>query len=98
VRDAALMRRTNGVRKRDRDLQQAVERHAIVRHELGYGLPVHQLHRQKHDTFVFFHRVDGDDVGVVERGDGARLAFEAAAALGVGGERGREHLERHLAS
>jgi hypothetical protein len=38
--------------------------------------------------------VDGDDVGVVERGDRAQLALEALAVVGLEGVVGRDQLER----
>ena len=41
--------------------------------------------------------VDGDDVGVVERGDGAGLALEAAAVIGAGGACPREDLDGDVA-
>ena len=34
---------------------------------------------------------------MVERGGGARLLLEAAQAIGVGGERGGQDLDRHVA-
>ena len=43
------------------------------------------------------HRMDGDDVRVVQGGDGLRFALESLAALGVGGRDVRQNLERHLA-
>jgi hypothetical protein len=42
--------------------------------------------------------VDGDDVRVVEGGGGARLQLEARHAVGVGGERAGEELERDAAA
>jgi hypothetical protein len=42
-------------------------------------------------------RVDRDDVGVVQRGDGARFAGEALAPLPVRGQRRRQDLERDRA-
>jgi hypothetical protein len=41
--------------------------------------------------------VDGEDVRVVQRGDGARLALEARHPAGVLGARGGQHLHRHVA-
>jgi len=42
--------------------------------------------------------VDGGDVGVVERREEPRLALEPREAVGVGGEGGREELERDVAT
>src|SRR4029078_1647254 len=41
--------------------------------------------------------MDGDDVGVVERGDRLRLALEALPVGGIGGEDRRQQLQRHPA-
>ena len=45
-----------------------------------------------------FDRIDCDDVGVVQRGDGTGLAIEPAAALRIGGLRMRENLQRDFTS
>ena len=37
--------------------------------------------------------VDGDDVGVIQRGGGARLLHEPAVAVRIGGRFGRQHLD-----
>ena len=42
--------------------------------------------------------MDGDDVRVVERGDGLRFALEAGAALGVAGGAGGQHLDGDVAA
>ena len=47
---------------------------------------------------MFFDGVDGDDAGLVERGDGAGLALESGAAVGVAGRLARQDLEGDLAS
>ena len=47
------------------------------------GRALDQLHREERLAFDFLDRVDGDDVRVVQRGDGAGFAREALAVLGV---------------
>ena len=47
-------------------------------------------------AFGFFKPVDMPDVGVIEAGEDLGFALEAGQAVGVGRERFREHLERHL--
>ena len=42
--------------------------------------------------------VDGHDVGMIERGDGAGLQLEALAARGIVGEIGRQDFERDIAA
>jgi hypothetical protein len=44
------------------------------------------------------HVVNGEDVRVRERGDGARFGFEPRAALGIGGDVGGQRLDRDLAA
>jgi hypothetical protein len=41
------------------------------------GLSVDELHGEEVDAARFLDRVDGDDAGMVERGEGLRLALEA---------------------
>ena len=73
------------------------EREAARREERVEGLALDQLHREEPAAAVLLDRVDGDDVGVVERGEGARLTLEAGQALGVLRHRRREHLDRDVA-
>jgi hypothetical protein len=98
VHDAALMRRADRVGQRDGDLQQIGERHPRFRNVLRQRLAFHELHRDEEEPLVFFDGVDGDDAGMVERGDGAGFAFEAGAPVGVAGRLARQHFERDLAS
>lgn len=41
-------------------------------------------------------QVDGDDIRVVEGGDGLRLALESFATIGLRGKRCGQHLDRNL--
>ncbi len=41
--------------------------------------------------------VDGQNIGMVQRGGGARFLLEASEALGIGGHRGRKDLDRYVA-
>ncbi len=47
------------------------------------GLALDELHGEEVDPVRLLDRVDGDDPGVVERGEGLRLALEAGEPLGV---------------
>lgn len=91
--DAALVGGADGVGQRDGQLEQARERHAVLGNQLRQRLPLDELHGEEVHVAGLLDRVDGDDVGVVERGDGLGLALEALAALAVGADRGWEHLE-----
>ena len=50
------------------------------------------------DDVAIAHIVDGDDIGMIQRGDGARFEFEALAAHGIVGHVGRQDLQRDVAS
>jgi hypothetical protein len=43
-----------------------------------------------------WHCGDGDDVRMIERGDGAGFTPESLEAVWIGGNVGRQHLERHV--
>ena len=49
------------------------------------------------DAVDLFHRVNGDDVGVIERGDGLRFSFKTRAKRFVVGQLGRQNLECDVA-
>ncbi len=49
--------------------------------KLRQGLAVNELHRDEMDAVGFFHGVDCDDVGMVERGDGLGFSLEPGAAF-----------------
>ena len=83
MRDAALVRRTDRIRQRDGQGQHAIERQTVFRNHLGERLAVDELERQERDAVDFFDRVNGDDVGVVERRDRAGLTLEPLAPVGV---------------
>ncbi len=52
-----------------------------------------EFHGEEVDAFGFFDREDGDDVRMIERGDGTGFALEASEAIGVGRGVGRENFE-----
>ena len=62
------------------------------------GLPGHELHDDEVDALGGLDLVDGDDVGVVESGDRARLLLEAGAAGLVRQPVCRQDLDRDLAA
>jgi len=61
------------------------------------GPALDQFHGEEADAVLVLDGEQRDDVGVVERGNAARLAFEPCQMHGVGGHRGRKHLECDLA-
>jgi hypothetical protein len=82
VRDAAGLRGRHRIGDFRADTQQPFQRQPAGQNQLAQRPAVHQLHRQEQAPVVFFDRMDGDNVRVVERGDRLRFALEA---LPVGG-------------
>ena len=75
--DGALtVRGVERIRDFDRPRERLVERQRSFRQPRRKRFAVHELHDQKVDALVVADVVNGADVRVVERGDGARLAFE----------------------
>ncbi len=60
-------------------------------------LSLDQLHGQEVDAGRLFDREDGDDVRVVDGGEGLGLAPEAVEAVAVGGHLARDHFEGDIA-
>ncbi len=82
-----LLRNWQGLVQCDRTLGDAVrERRALD-----------ELHDQCTDAARVLESVDLRDVGVVERCQHLRLAFEPREAIGVVGDGRQEHFERHIA-
>jgi len=96
VQDSALVRRPDRVGEWNGDLEQSLERHTVGRDQLVQRLALDELQRQKRRVAGLIDRVERDDIGVVERGDGSRLAFEAFTS--GGSHAGRQDLESHLAA
>ena len=69
----------------------------VLGNELREVVALDVAHGEEEDTAIFARLVDGDDVGMVERGRDPRLAQEALAEALVLGELGGDHLERDLA-
>ena len=89
-----------GVVERGRRLPQVLARlrqaeRALLAQAVVEGAPLDVGHHQVGGVVGLAVVVDGEDVGVVERGDRLRLALEARQEVGVRGEVGVEHLDRH---
>ncbi len=98
VDDAAFVRRRQGVGQGDGDLEDPRQRQPVSRDELRHRLALDQLHRQEMEPVDVLEGVDGDDAGVAETGQSARLPAEPAQAGVVDGAARRQHLERHPAT
>ena len=57
-----------------------------------------ELHHERVDAVGIFQPVDRADVGMIERGEHARFAFEAGQAVGVVLERARQDFDRDVAT
>ena len=102
MHDALVVRGGQGVRDRRRDLEQPIERQSTGGNHVIERLPLDQLHRQKVDALLtwtrgFFDREDGDDVGVIERGERLRLASKAVEPLPIACDVGGKHLDGDVA-
>src|SRR5206468_5400657 len=61
----------------------------------GERLALQVFHDQEIDAVLVTYVMQGADVGMVQAGDGARLALEALPQFGVAGEVAGEDLDRH---
>ena len=95
VEDASLVRVMDGAG----DIGQQPRGRAGVGGEFGQAIgeatAVDQLHAEIAVVAVGAHLMDGDDIGVVERGDGLGLEPEPPAVVVAGQPAGQDHLERH---
>jgi len=78
------------------DLEELLETQAAGWHDVVEPPPFHQLHGEEVEAIGLFHRVDGDDVGMIEGGDGLGLALESLQALLAGGEIRREDFQSNV--
>jgi hypothetical protein len=60
---------------------------------LGERLSFEVLHHQEIGAVLMADVVEGADVRMLKRGDGARLALEPLSEIGIGGERRGEDLD-----
>ena len=77
------MRRADRVGERNGIREDPIERQSARRNEHVEGSPFDELQGQEGDAVCLLYRVDGDDIGVVEGGDGPRLALEPLTAIRV---------------
>ena len=80
-----------------RHLHRATDRQASASEHVAKALAADELHRDERRALGFAHFVDRGDVRMLQRRRGLGLLHEAAAALGVGDELRKQHLERDFA-
>jgi hypothetical protein len=98
VDDPVLVRRLQPVGDLAGDPHDLVRRHRPLLHAPAQVLPLHQLHHQEADPAFLLETVDRGDVGMLQAGQGPRLALEPGLALGIARELGRQDLDRHVAA
>jgi hypothetical protein len=89
--------RHQGIGDPERPVEELPELQAVTPEKLRESATIHKLHGEEDDPFHLLHRMQRDDVGVVEGRDGPRLALEARAAPGVDRYLGGKGLERDAA-
>ncbi len=94
--DPARMRGVERVGDFEAEVEDALERQRAAPDFLLERVAVEQFHHDEPLPGVFAHVVDRADVGVIERRGEARLTLESIERLRVGGELGRQELERDL--
>ncbi len=96
--DAALVRRGKRIGQWDRQTEERVDRQAALGDHLGERRALDHLHGDKANTVHLVHRMNSDDVGVVQSGDRPGLPLKAHQPLGIESERLGEDLERNVAA
>ena len=94
---AFLMRRCDGIRQWDCNVEELVQRETVFGQKLGQGLSTNELHGDEVDSFGLFDGENLHDVGVVECSDGLGFPRETSPAFFALGQLRGENLERNLA-
>ena len=95
---AALVREVESGEHFDGDVELALERQRIAqRDHIREIAPFHQLHGDVQLAFGLAEVVDGDDVGVLDRARGARLAQESLLHVFRLAEARAQQLQRDVA-
>jgi hypothetical protein len=97
VNEAALMRGGERVGQRSRHGDEAFDRQTVGRNSLCQGKPLDQLHGKEVNALGFLHRVDGDDVGMVDGGESPGLSSETGQPVRIGRKRLGQDLDGDLA-
>ena len=98
MHNAFLMRRCERVAQRTGNLDDLLDREPVCGDQAVEWLPFDELHGQKVDAVGFLHRVDGDDVRMIELGKGLRFTAKAREPLWVLRHLGGQHLKCYVAA
>ncbi len=97
VDDSRAVGLVQGARDLDAVAEHLVDGKRALLQPLGERLAIDVFHDEVDDPVLLAHVVDRADVGMVQRGDGSRLALEPRAPLRIGHERRSHHLDRDRA-
>jgi hypothetical protein len=97
VDDALRVRGVEGVGDLRRNGERVRQRQRPGSDPIGQRRPVDQLQHEGVRRAGVFEPVDVPDVWVIELGEDLRLAAEAPQAIGIGGERVGQDLQRDVA-
>ena len=97
MRDAGGVRHTERLGHLSAQLRQRFNRAAFA-DQRPQRAPLDEFHHDEATGFSFADFVNGDDVGMIERGGGARFLLEAPHAISIGSELFGQQLERDLAT
>ena len=93
--DVFPVRRRKRVGQRNRDVEEPRQREPAVRNPLVERAPLDELHRHERNIILFLDGEDGDDMWVVERGDGLGFPSESRQTVGVQREGIGKNLQRN---
>ena len=95
--DPLLVRRLERLRNLFRDRERLIDRDRTAHNPLREILAVDELHHESRDAVELFEPVDASDVRMVHRREHFRFALKPREPIEVGGEQGRQNLDRDLA-
>ena len=96
--DAGFVRGVERIGNLARVAKRLVDANGPTRDPIGERLAVDELENQRRRAGVIVDAVNRRDIGMIERREHARLTLEAHQAVGVGGDRRRDDLDRDVAA
>src|SRR5271154_6324290 len=94
VDDSLVMCRSETARDLLGSFNRLAQRHSAQ--PVAQSLPFKKLRHQVRRALMLAKIVNGEDVGMIQRGDGLRLLLEAPQSLGIAGESSRQNLNRNV--
>jgi hypothetical protein len=97
VHDATLVRDSEGIGQGDRHLHEAGKRQSGGRDVFRQGASLDQFHGEEGGRSRLLHRIDSDDVRMIDGGERQGFLLEPGESLRVFRERLGQDFDRHLA-